>query len=364
MHDWFAGHQFLHIPLERWAWAALVAVGGFVLVRGALQLLAVRLGTLAERRGGTILPMAAAASKATSSWLILLLFVLIGLHLLNPSVHAARWLDSLIFLTVGLQLGLWLDRAIVMWASERLGETGERRGNPVVMSMLSWFARVVVWALLLLAVLGNVGVNVTAFIASLGIGGIALAFGLQNILKDLFASLAIGLDKPFEIGDFIQFGDQLGTVLYVGIKTTRIKSLSGEELCIGNANLLENILRNYDRMSTRRIVFNFGLPMDTPRDKVGQVVEVVREIVLAQPQAVLDRAHFKGFGASSFDFEVVYIVQDAGYGVYMDIQQAINMELMARLDALDLRFAVPVSGLRVDGVVHTRKLAEATSPDA
>jgi len=352
MHDWLSGHQFFHVPVLRWAYAALVALGGFLLTRGILRALSTRLRKLATRAGNSALTIMASVLKLTSATLLFLLFVLIGLHVLQPSPQVVRWLDSLVFLVVSLQVGLWASHAIRAWTASSLGRAGAGAGNPVVVTMLGWFARTMVWALLLLAVLDNVGVNVTAFVASLGIGGIAVALGLQNVLKDLFASLAIGLDKPFEIGEFIQFGDFLGTIVHVGIKTTRIRSLSGEEISISNSMLLDQTIRNYSRMQTRRIVFGFGLPIDTPRDKVRQVIDAVREIVGAVENTRLDRAHFQRFGPSSLDFEVVHIVQSPDYNVYMDIQQGINLALMERLEALGLTFAVPVRTLRAEGAVH------------
>jgi small-conductance mechanosensitive channel len=303
--------------------------------------------------------------------LVFLLFALLGLQLVavalppdaSPSPETTQlWLGRLAIMVIGLQFGLWMNTAINTWVGER--ERGRGTGgivaNPVVLSMLAWLARILVWATVLLLILGNMGVNITAFVASLGIGGVAVALGLQNILKDLFASLAIGLDKPFVIGEYIQADDFQGTVIHVGVKTTRIRSLSGEEICIGNANLLDKTIRNYARMATRRIVFNFSIPLDTSRERVQQVVDILHDILARIDDIQVDRAHFKGFGASSLDFEAVYIVQQPGYGVYMDIQQRVNLELMERLEALDVRFAVPVQTLRVarPGKAATRAVTQ------
>ena len=355
MH-WLATHQFLEVPLLRWLYALLVAAGGYVVVRGGLRLLAARLQALGTRRNSPLLVTVAAALGRTSHLLVFVLFALIGLQLvavalppgMSPSPETTQlWLGRLAIVVLGLQFGLWMNTAINTWVGERGRGVGGIVANPVVLAMLAWLARILVWATVLLLILGNMGMNVTAFIASLGIGGVAVALGLQNILKDLFASLAIGLDKPFGIGDYIQADDFQGTVIHVGVKTTRIRSLSGEEICIGNANLLDRTVRNYTRMATRRIQFNFSIPLDTSRDHVQQVVDILRDILSRIDNIQLDRAHFKGFGASSLDFEAIYIVQDPGYGVYMDIQQRINLELMERLEAIDVCFAVPVQTLRV-----------------
>lgn len=347
MQDWLAHQQLLGIPATQWLLGIVVALGGYVVVHAALRLLAKRLKKLAAHASSETLTATACALEHTSGTLIFLLFMLVGIHLLDLPDKTQIWLDRLAFLLAGLQIGLWLNTAIRTWTGSHLARTAQIETNPVVLAMLGWFARILVWSTILLAVLGNMGVNITALVASLGVGGVAVALALQNVLGDLFASLSIGLDKPFTIGDFIQFENFLGTITRVGVKTTRIRSLSGEEISIGNAKLLSQIIRNYGRMTTRRIVFAFGVTMDTPREKVQKVVEIAGDIVRNLDKVELNRAHFKGFGDSSLDFEVVYTVQDPDYTLYMDIQQQINFELMARLEAIDVHFAIPMSTLRV-----------------
>ncbi len=171
---------------------------------------------------------------------------------------------------------------------------------------------------MLLLALDNLGVDVTALVAGLGVGGIAVALAVQSILGDLFASLSIVLDKPFVIGDFIIVGDLLGTVENVGIKTTRVRSLSGEQLIFSNADLLNSRIRNYGRMYERRVVFTVGVTYDTPRHKLEDF---------------------------SLDFETVYYVQDPAYNLYMDIQQAINLELYQRFADEGIEFAYPTQTL-------------------
>ncbi|MGA9421134.1 MAG: mechanosensitive ion channel family protein, partial [Rhodanobacteraceae bacterium] len=324
--DWLAQQTLLGIPAAQWLLGIIIALGGYAVVNAALRLLARRLKKLAEHASSDMLIATASALQRTSGTLIFLLFVLIGIHVLDLPDKTQVWLDRLAFLMAGLQIGLWLNTAIRAWTGSHLSRTAEIETNPVVLAMLGWFARTLVWSTILLAVLGIMGVNITALVASLGVGGVAVALALQNVLGDLFASLSIGLDKPFTIGDFIQFGDFLGTITRVGVKTTRIRSLSGEEISVGNAKLLGQIIRNYGRMATRRIVFAFGVTMDTPREKVQKVVEITGDIVRNLDQVELNRVHFKGFGDSSFDFEVVYTVQDPDYTLYMDIQQQINFE--------------------------------------
>jgi small-conductance mechanosensitive channel len=194
---------------------------------------------------------------------------------------------------------------------------------------------------LLLTVLANMGVNVTAFIASLGIGGVAVALAVQNILGDLFASLSIGLDKPFVIGDFVIFGDVLGTVERVGLKTTHIRSLDGEQIVCSNAEILKKTIHNYKRMSTRRVLFNFGVSYATSPDQLEQIPQMIKALVEKFENARFDRAHFKGFGSTTLDFEVVYILDTGDFNLYMDIQQSLNLSIMRELKNLGVEFALP-----------------------
>src|SRR6185312_9375626 len=190
----------------------------------------------------------------TRYWLVLLLALAIACKFLHTSAKASVWLEHLLFALCGLQLALWANALIRHWLL-RTDDAGSKRISPVFLNMLTWAAQILVWSMLLLAFM--------AIVASLGVGGIAVALGLQNILGDLFASVAIGLDKPFEVGDAIAFDNDSGTVVDVGVKTTRIASTSGEQLVISNADLLKKLIHNNSRMSQRRVVFGFRVPYAT-----------------------------------------------------------------------------------------------------
>jgi small-conductance mechanosensitive channel len=284
----------------------------------------------------------------TSQRLMLLTALLIGISTLHlPEPWSSR-LSHLWFLTLMLQVALWANRGITLGLSRyfkrHLGSTEQAGASS---TLLSWFLRTLLWAVTLLAILSNVGVNITAFVASLGIGGVAVALAVQNILGDLFASLSIAVDKPFEVGDFIGVGTFAGTVEYVGLKTTRIRSISGEQLIMSNADLLKQPVSNYKRMSTRRIVFSFGVTYDTPLDQLEAIPALVKGIIESSDKVRFDRAHFKSFGDSALNFEVVYIVLESAYGTYMDVQQMINLELMRKLSALGIGFAFPTRTVHI-----------------
>ncbi len=207
--------------------------------------------------------------------------------------------------------------------------------------MVTLIARIVLWSLGILFVLSNLGIEVTSLLAGLGIGGIAVAFALQGVLSDLFASFSLYFDKPFRIGDFIVVGSDKGTVERIGIKTTRIRTLQGEELVVSNTELTTARVQNFKKMQERRISIQFGITYETSQELVKEVPGIVTRIFEALDGARLDRVHFVSFGDSALIFEVVYYVNSSDYTEYLNIQQAFNFDLMARFSELGINFAYP-----------------------
>lgn len=248
-----------------------------------------------------------------------------------------------------LQCGLWANQGLVFWLAHRFaqGPVGDAGARAMTRALLSFLGRVVLWTLVGLLILDNLGLNVTALVASLGIGGIAVALAVQNILGDLFASLSIAIDKPFVIGDFIVVDEHMGSVEHVGLKTTRMRSLGGEELIFANNDLLKSRIRNYKRMQERRAVFGLGVPYDTPAEQLEHIPGLIRQAIEMQTGVRFDRAHFKSLGASSLDFEAVYFVLNPDFNVFMDKQQAINLQLVRSFAAQGIRFAFPTQTLHI-----------------
>lgn len=201
--------------------------------------------------------------------------------------------------------------------------------------------RTAAWLIGIIFLLDNLGFNISAVVASLGIGGIAIALASQGVLQDLFSYFSILFDRPFEIGDFIVVNDMAGTVDYVGIKTTRIKSISGEEVVVPNTNITASRIHNYKRMERRRILFKIGVIYETPQQQLQEIPAIIREIVEPIENTLFDRAHFLSFGDFSLDFEVVYHVLTSDYGIYMDIQQQINYQLKSVFEEKGIEFAYP-----------------------
>lgn len=196
--------------------------------------------------------------------------------------------------------------------------------------------------------LDNLGFEISAVIAGLGIGGIAIALAAQAILGDLFSYFVIFFDRPFEVGDFIVVGEFRGSIEYVGIKTTRVRSLSGEQLVFSNTDLTNSRIQNFKRMERRRIVFKFGVIYQTPAEKLEQIVEVVKQIIVDHPDVTYDRGHFASFGAFSLDYEFVYFVLSADYTQYMDIQQDVNLRVYREFEKRGIEFAYPTQTLFVN----------------
>ena len=354
MHDaafitWVQETAFLDIPL----WSLLLALAASVATYGVIQvvlgLLTRRANTWAAQSSNSTAQALADVVAGTSRFLVLMVALLVGASLLDLPGRWESRLSQLWFVAVALQMGLWGMRAIGLGVRryvDRHSSAGMTQVSASAM-LLSWGLRTLLWSVVMLAILSNVGVNITAFVASLGVGGIAVALAMQNILGDLFASLAIAVDKPFEVGDFIAVGDITGTVQVIGLKTTRIRSLQGEQVVMSNTDLLKHTISNYRMMETRRIVFGFGVTFDATPEQAEAVPQVVRKIIEGLPQLKFDRAHFKAYGASALEYEVVYIVQDPAYGVYMDMQQAINLAMMREFKTLGVEFAFPTRTVHI-----------------
>jgi small-conductance mechanosensitive channel len=284
----------------------------------------------------------------TTLLFFLVLSVFTGLTTLTMSSGTERVLYSVLTISLFWQSGVWVSAAAGGWLERRRRVTaGIDRAVVGSLAVIGFIVRVLIWALVALLTLDNLGIDVTALVAGLGIGGIAVALALQNVLSDLFASLSITFDKPFVLGDFLIVDDFLGSVEYIGIKSTRLRSLSGEQIVMSNADLLKSRIRNYGRMAERRVVFATRITHETPIDKIERVAPLIREIVEAQRDTRFDRSHFAQHAPSSLDFETVYYVLSADYNRYMDIQQAINLRLHREFDRLGIEFAYPAQKLFV-----------------
>lgn len=345
MHRWLLESSWLGHTALSWLLAIVLALLAYALVHGVVALLARRLSRLAGAYPQSPVGIAAAVVRATRGWVLLLLALAIALRILHLPEDAHAAIGHLIYVLVGVQLALWLSRLLVR-SLEHLAEREGGSRNPVLLGIIKWSVQLIVWVVLLLAVLSNAGVNVNAFIASLGIGGVAVALAAQSVLGDLLASISIGLDKPFEVGEYIEFDAISGTVSHVGIKSTRLRALSGEEIAISNAQLLGKRVHNYSRMRERRVAYGLGIAIDTPRDKAEQLVREVRELIAATDGVRFDRGHLIGFGDASLDYEFVYHVLSPDFARHRDVQQHITLAILALVERLQVSLITPTHVLR------------------
>lgn len=339
---------------EEWITFGAVAGGVFVALY-VLRWLAVRLTERGPDRAGlvTVRSLIAELERRTNVVVMALVALFIGsrsLILTSELDNAAR---ALTVITVLLQAGIWGAASIRFAARTYERRAGADGALASSIGAIRYFGVVAMWVLVLLLVLDNLGVQVTALVAGLGIGGIAIALAAQAVLGDLFASFAIVVDKPFKVGDFIIVGDLLGSVEHVGIKTTRVRSLWGEQLVFSNSDLTSARIRNFGLMQQRRVLFSLGVTYDTTADKVERIPGMIREAVEAQELTRFDRAHFNAYGESSLNIEVVYYALTADYNVYMDIQQGINLMLLRRFADEGIEFAFPTRTLHVYGEALT-----------
>ncbi len=337
LNDLVLGNSIL-----RWLLTMGVTVGMTVLASLLRRWLASRLAARAERTGTFLDDSLANFVFRTRFLFILACSITLGGQFLNLPKNPERFLNLLFPIALILQLAAWGHWGVGLWIDRRFevgpAEDGTGASRAAV---LGFIFRLGLWSLVLLMVLNVIGFNITTLLASLGIGGIAVALALQNVLGDLFASLAITLDKPFIVGDFITLDQVQGTVQFIGLKTTRIRSLSGELIIISNGDLLKSRIRNFQDMQERRVAFGLAISYRTPAEKVALLPAEFKRIIEAQPKARFERAHFKDFSTSGLSIEVVYDVLDPDYTFYMDTQQAINLAILLAFRQQEISFSFP-----------------------
>jgi small-conductance mechanosensitive channel len=333
-------------------WALALAVGLATFLALSLALRIVR-GRAARFAAGTTTgwdDVVVLALGRTQPLFIRILSLSAALGALEVPERFRDVVEIAAVLSLLLQLGLWITAGFGGWLQRYTQRemTGDAAAA-TTMSALAFAIRLVLWTVILLLALDNLGINITALVAGLGVGGIAIALATQNILGDLFASLSIVLDKPFVLGDFVAVDEHMGNIEHIGLKTTRVRSLSGEQLVFSNSDLLGSRLRNFGRMAHRRVVFPLGVTYQTPRDKLSLIPGIVRAAIDEQDKTRFDRSHFKEFGDFSLNFESVYYVLSREYNDYMDIQQAINLRVHEQFEAEGIEFAYPTQKLFVAG---------------
>jgi small-conductance mechanosensitive channel len=343
--------DFLGNPLRAWLFALLFSLTTFVALRLVLRLLRRHVRKIAAQTATRMDDLALDLLASTKRVFVLIWCLYFWSKPLKLPVTADRVWDRVAILALVLQSAVWGARLIQFWLDNYFNRrVQEDVATATTVGLIRTVSKAVLYSFLALVALNNFGVDVTALVAGLGVGGIAVALAAQNILGDLFASLTIVLDKPFSVGDYIVVGDLQGTVEEIGLKTSRIRSLSGEQLIFPNADLLQSRVRNFKRMRERRVALLIGVTYETPLERLKEVPGIIRS-ALAQhePKVRVGRSGFKEFGASSLNFETEYWVQSPDAQLAADIQQAVGFELIQKFGEKGIEFAYPTQTLLVRG---------------
>jgi len=344
----FMSYKLLGSEVWRWLVAAGILIFVGILFQLLLRAITRKLRAVVEKTPTRFDDLIVDLLRKTRFLFVFVISLYAGSLVLTLPAAADTVLRIIFVVALLLQAGYWGNAFVEFWVNRTVKKRmAEDAATATTMAALGFVAKMAIWTIVILVAL-DMFIDVTAVIAGLGIGGIAIALAVQNILSDLFASVSIIVDKPFVIGDFIIVGDQMGSVEKIGLKTTRVRSLTGEQIIFSNSDLLSSRVRNYRRMFERRIAFNFGVAYETGPDTLEAIPGIVEGIVQEQSDVRFDRCHFKSMGDYALSFETVYYVLVPDYNVYMDIQQAINLGILRAFAERGIEIAYPTQ------VIYTR----------
>jgi small-conductance mechanosensitive channel len=322
----------------------LLAASIFVLVLLALALarsvLRRVLAVIAARARTGLDEIVVHVVNGTKLWLLFPAALDAGTSVLEMAPQLGRFTNTFALVAIIAQAAVWLNRFIVAWIRRQIGRRAD--GETITaLSMISFVAQILVWVLAALLVLDQLAFDITALVAGLGIGGIAVALAVQNILGDLLASLSIVLDKPFVVGDTIAVGEDRGIVEHIGIKTTRVRAPSGQTIVFSNNDLLKSRIHNYKRNADRRIAMKLEIVYDTRLDTLERIPGLIRRAVESQQHTRFERAHLRECGASGYVFEIVYFATDADLAGLLDVQQTVTLEIIRTFERENIQLAYP-----------------------
>ncbi len=348
--DILTSQEFFGWPLLDWAkliglWILFTAVG-----LGVRRVFFGRFTTLAARTSNRVDDVVAELLGGTRTFFLAVVALWIAVEYRTDDAPATVTLQRIVFVGLLLQLGLWGNDVIRLVASWYSAAKNEDPAQITAVTAVGLVGKIVLWSVLFLVALDNIGIDITALVAGLGIGGIAIALAVQNVLQDLLAYISIVVDQPFVYGDFLVLNELSGTVEHIGIKSTRLRSLSGEQIIFSNTDLLSSRVRNFKRMYERRVVFQVGVTYDTPHEKLKAIPDMLRAAVEASTDVRFDRAHLKAFGDFSINFETVYYVLVPDFATHMDRQQEMNLAIHLRFTEEGIDFAFPTQTLHIESL--------------
>jgi small-conductance mechanosensitive channel len=328
-----------------WLFAASLVVLVLLALALARSILRRFLSVVSARAGTGLDQIVVRVIDGTKLWLLAPIGLYAGISILDVPRKLGHVIGVITVIALIAQAAVWLNRFIAAWLRRQIERRAADGETVTALSMISFAAQILVWVVAVMLVLDQMAFDITALVAGLGIGGIAVALAVQNILGDLLASLSIVLDKPFVVGDSIMVGEDKGTVEHIGIKTTRVRALNGQLIVFSNNDLLKSRIHNYKRMHERRVSFTLEVVYQTSPETLEAIPEMVRRAVEAQAKTRFDRAHLKECGANGYIFEAVYVVLDADLKLYMDTHQRVNLDIIRAFARENVQFAYPTQTL-------------------
>lgn len=348
----FLGQTWMGISGLQWLVAAMIVVGLTPLLLFVRSLVAARLRKLTTRSATDFDDFLVSLVERTRGWFFVLLSLRAATLVLDLP---ARWDHrAQVLLVVGgmVQGGVWAGSVVKYLVDRQFARHVHEGGippqvTPVAQTLLRFAGLILVWSIVLLAVLSSFGIDITALVAGLGVGGVAVALAVQRVLGDVLASVSIAVDKPFSPGDFIAVGDQSGTVRRIGMRSTVLGALGGEELVVTNNDLLQSRVQNYSRMQERRVTFKVGVTYDTPQERLEALSGLIRQVIEGREQIRFDRASLMGLADSALEYEVVYWVTSPDFNLYAKLHEQILFDLIRQMRAGGYDFAFPSRTLYV-----------------
>jgi small-conductance mechanosensitive channel len=328
--------------VRAWAIAIAIVIVSTIILSIAKRVIVHRLRALALKTATDIDDLIVDLLGRTRMYFLAAVAMYGASHTIHRTQEVAEVIKTAIILILLLQGAIWGNGLIVYGIARAAKQKmDEDAASATTLAALGLVGKIMLWAIVVLVALDNLGFDITALVAGLGVTGIAVALAIQNVLGDLFASLSIVLDKPFVIGDAIAVENVTGTVEHIGLKTTRVRSISGEQVVISNADLLKSRIRNHKRMQERRAMFTVAVEYQTPADTLERIPVMIKGIVEGHQKVRFDRAHLQAFGESGIVFEVVYFIVEPDYGLFMNTQQSVYLAIVRQFAVEGVRFAYP-----------------------
>ena len=344
----FIYQVYFQNTIARYLWALGTLVVGILVITLAKLILKKR---LKARRSLAAQPVDNGIADRMLKYVPLLLYIgvlyfSISMLFVTPYVHR---IINIIVLALSTFCITYIISNLIEYSINKYAQKVCTDANKLsAMHWVSKFTKFVLWTIAIIIFIDNLGINISTLIAGLGIGGIAVAFAAQAILEDIFSYFTIFFDRPFEVGDFLITGEYQGTVEHIGLRTTRLRSVGGEQLVFPNKDLTNSRVKNYKGMEQRRVLFTLSVTHDTSQEQLKLIPEMIKTIVEQQENTLFDRAHFNLIGSSGLNFEVVYYVLSSDYKVYMDILQQVNLQIKDRFDQLGIKLAYPTQTIHLN----------------